>query len=89
MITYCVLCRSQIPEARQRRAARTCSPGCQREYRRQYMQERNARFCKACGRGLRKASSETKQAKGTVFLAPHNGIVETVGSPFEQTREEQ
>jgi hypothetical protein len=25
MITYCILCRSQIPEARQPRAARTCS----------------------------------------------------------------
>lgn len=38
---------------------------------------------------LDSATSETKQAKGTVFPAPHSGIAETVGSVFEQTREEQ
>jgi len=52
MTTYCILCRSIIPEKRQRRMARTCSPDCQRSYRRQYLQERAKRVCKACGRTL-------------------------------------
>jgi len=47
MTTYCILCRSIIPETRQRRMARTCSPECQRCYRRQYLQERAKRVCKA------------------------------------------
>lgn len=54
MTTFCILCRSQIPADRQRRSARTCSPACHIEYRRQYRQERNARVCKDCGRPLRK-----------------------------------
>jgi hypothetical protein len=69
MTTYCTLCRNPIPEARQRRAARTCSSVCQKQYRREYIRERNSRFCKTCGRGLRKTSSETKTSKGTLLLA--------------------
>jgi hypothetical protein len=54
MKTFCVLCRNPIPPNRRRRGARTCSPECQREYRRQYRLERNSRICRACGRPLRR-----------------------------------
>lgn len=56
MTTYCILCQKEIPDRRQRRSSRTCSPACQREYRRQYLQERAQRICKACGRPRLKQS---------------------------------
>jgi hypothetical protein len=56
METFCILCRSQIPEDRQRRGAVTCSPEHQREYRRQRRSERALRFCRLCGRKARKKS---------------------------------
>jgi hypothetical protein len=54
MITYCVLCREDIPEDRQRRGAVTCCPEHQREYRRQRRSEHALRFCRLCGRKARR-----------------------------------
>jgi hypothetical protein len=85
MTTFCIVCRDPIPETRQRRAARTCSVDCQKQYRREYIRERNQRFCKACGRGLRKASSETKTAKGTLFLAQDEALHEEGGQDDDRS----
>lgn len=76
MITFCVLCRTQIPESRQHRAARTCSVECQKRYRREYLADRFSRFCKACGRPLKRTTSGTRSAKGTVFLASEGAFHE-------------
>lgn len=79
MTTFCILCRAEISQVRQRRAARTCSPECQKEYRRLYLADRHSRFCKLCGRGLRKASPSTGEAegaKGTLLLARETALYE-------------
>jgi len=57
MKTYCVLCRAEIPEERQRRRAVTCTPEHQREYRRQRRSQRATRFCRLCGRPVQKKSN--------------------------------
>ena len=54
MITYCILCRAEIPEKRARRGAITCSPDHQQEYRRQRRSERALKFCRLCGRKARR-----------------------------------
>jgi len=57
MTTYCVLCRAEIPEDRQRRRAVTCCAEHQREYRRQRRSQRATRFCRLCGRPIGKKST--------------------------------
>jgi hypothetical protein len=69
MKTYCVLCRSEIPADRQRRRAVTCSPEHQREYRYQRRSQRATRFCRLCGRPLRK-KSDTE-----LVLMEHTGVI--------------
>jgi hypothetical protein len=54
MTTYCVLCRAEIPQARQKRGAVSCSPEHAKEYRRQRRAERALRNCRLCGRRARK-----------------------------------
>jgi hypothetical protein len=68
MQTFCIVCCSEIPPARARRRARTCSRACQIEYRRGYIEDRNRRVCKSCGRPLRRKS------KGTVFPSNESAV---------------
>jgi hypothetical protein len=56
MQIFCVLCRSEIPEDRQRRRAVTCCPEHQKEYRRQRRAQLATRFCRLCGRPLQRKS---------------------------------
>ncbi len=57
MITYCGLCREQIPLDRQRRGARTCSVECQKAYRAARREEWMKSHCKYCGRRLGRQKS--------------------------------
>jgi hypothetical protein len=46
VITYCGICREQIPLERQRRGARTCSVDCQKAYRAARREEWMKSHCK-------------------------------------------
>jgi hypothetical protein len=54
LTTYCIFCRTEIPEARQLRGSKTCSDNCKSEYRRLYFKDRHRRVCPVCGRRKRK-----------------------------------
>lgn len=60
MTVFCVLCKSEIPVARQRRASVTCSPACQQEYRHQRRNERALWKCRLCGRKARRPKGKAK-----------------------------
>jgi predicted nucleic acid-binding Zn ribbon protein len=68
MTTFCILCRTLIPEDRQRRGAVTCCSDHQKEYRRQRRSERALRFCRLCGRKARKPT------RVEPVLHEHDGI---------------
>jgi hypothetical protein len=69
MITYCILCRAEIPEKRQRRGACTCSTDHAEELRRQRRSARAGHACRLCGRKVRKPRS----VKATdVVLSEHS-----------------
>jgi hypothetical protein len=72
MTTFCILCRAEIPEKRQRRGGVTCCAEHGREYRRQRCAERAKRFCRLCGRKARKPRVEGKPlAVGSVDPTDH------------------
>jgi len=78
MITFCILCKSEIPAVRQRRGAATCSVECQRELRRQRRSERTLMFCRLCGRRGRQP-----KIVGPV-LHEHSAVLEPI-APENQT----
>jgi hypothetical protein len=57
MITFCTLCKTQIPLDRQRRRARTCNQECQKLYRKLYNEDLASRKCKYCSRRIRSPKS--------------------------------
>lgn len=59
MITYCQMCRGEIDAKRRRKHSRTCSPDCQKRYRKEMLQERNERICHYCGKTKRQRSTGT------------------------------
>jgi len=65
MTTYCILCRGEIPEKRQRRGACTCSKDHAQELRRQRRSDRAGHACRLCGRKVRKPRSV--EAAGVVL----------------------
>jgi hypothetical protein len=70
MITFCILCKSEIPPERQRRGGITCCVDHAREYRRQRRAERATKFCRLCGRKSRKPKIATP------VLSEHTETVE-------------
>lgn len=87
MTIYCVLCRAEIPEARERRGAVTCSPEHSKEFRRQKRAEHAKRFCRLCGRPTRKSKIPllTTLSEKTSLLEP---VLNAHSEPPEQDREE-
>lgn len=86
LVTYCTLCRAEIPEARQRRGYRACSDICQREYRLLYFRERHQRICYVCGRRKRKKPRPPTDAPPRVLdplHSEHGPIPESTGTAGE------
>jgi hypothetical protein len=71
MTTFCILCRTEIPEKRARRGAITCCSEHGREHRRQRRAERATKFCRLCGRKARKPKIAAP------VLAEHTETVES------------
>jgi hypothetical protein len=68
---YCAICRKEVPEARARWGAFTCSNDCQKEYKRRLRADYREHGCPHCGRKGTKSenpatdSREHQEAQGS------------------------
>lgn len=75
-VTYCVNCKSEIPEARDTRGSHFCTNECHQAYRKERRRKLATRKCRYCGNGLRRQKQKAKPetAMAQCAGAPSNGV---------------
>ena len=74
MMTFCVVCKSEIDAKRQMRGSHFCSNECHSEYRRQRRSLKAGKACRLCGRGMPKGRA------GEAVRSAHRALPVEAGS---------
>jgi Fe-S-cluster-containing dehydrogenase component len=81
MTTYCIMCKTQIPDVRAIRGSYTCTKACHNEYRKQRRAERSLRVCRFCGNRVKHKHPTTGSKPETI----NTGDLHSVQQGTEET----